>query len=380
MHKICRNNQMLKNLSLLFLLFTANVLMANEPHENTENSVQHTENKAESYDPVPVIMHHIADAHEWHFWGEGENSVSIPLPVILWTEKGLVTFSASKFHHDDEGKHVVEAGDQKFVRVHGKIYYASESADSHGGYVQHGGEDGHAVLNAKPLDFSITKNVVGIFLAMIIILLIFTSVARSYKTNGGIPKKLTGWMEPLVLFVRDDIAKPNIGERYKKFLPFLLSIFFFIWVLNLLGLVPGGANVTGNIAVTLVLAVITMIVVAINGNKNYWGHIFNPPVPGWLKPMMIPVEIIGIFTKPFALMIRLFANIAAGHIVILSLISLIFVASHAMGTTGGFVMSVPSLALVLFISVLELLVAALQAYIFTLLTALFIGMAVEEHH
>lgn len=187
-------------------------------------------------------------------------------------------------------------------------------------------------------------------------------------------------MEPLVLFVRDDIAKPNIGERYKKFLPFLLSIFFFIWVLNLLGLVPGGANVTGNIAVTLVLAVITMIVVAINGNKNYWGHIFNPPVPGWLKPMMIPVEIIGIFTKPFALMIRLFANIAAGHIVILSLISLIFVASHAMGTTGGFVMSVPSLALVLFISVLELLVAALQAYIFTLLTALFIGMAVEEHH
>jgi len=209
---------------------------------------------------------------------------------------------------------------------------------------------------------------------MLILLLIFTSVARSYKRNGGIPKKLTGWMEPLVLFVRDDIAIPNIGEsRYKKFLPFLLTTFFFIWVLNLLGLIPGGANVTGNIAVTLVLATFTMIVVAINGNKNYWGHIFNPPVPGWLKPMMIPVEIIGIFTKPFALMIRLFANIAAGHIVILSLVSLIFVAKTLWVAPA-------SLALVLFISVLELLVAALQAYIFTLLTALFIGMAVEEHH
>ncbi|MDB4089031.1 F0F1 ATP synthase subunit A [Flavobacteriales bacterium] len=366
---------MLKNLILLFLLFTASVVMANEPQAHAENSTHNTaETKEESYDPVPVIMHHIADAHEWHFWGEGESSVSIPLPVILWTENGLVSFSASKFHHDDEGKVIVEAGDQKFVRAHGKIYYASQSENSHGGFVEHGGEEGHSVMNVKPLDFSITKNVAGIFLAMLIIFLIFTSVARSYKKNGGIPKKLTGWMEPLVLFVRDDIAKPNIGEKkYKKFLPFLLTVFFFIWVLNLLGLIPGGANVTGNIAVTLVLAVVTMVVVAINGNKAYWGHIFNPPVPGWLKPMMIPVEIIGIFTKPFALMIRLFANIAAGHIVILSLISLIFVAKTMWVAPA-------SIALVLFISVLELLVAALQAYIFTLLTALFIGMAVEEHH
>lgn len=404
LHKICRNSQMLKNLILLFLLFTASVVMANEPQAHAENSTHNTEEtKDESYDPVPVIMHHIADAHEWHFWGEGENSASIPLPVIL-LDGGLKMFSSSKFHH---GHDLVKSNDKEYMLYHNKIYTVEESIpiakDSTVKIIRKGQEEdstfsytlaniptkdflhdyvvGHKelelgtyVASAKPLDFSITKNVAGIFLAILIIFLIFTSVARSYKKNGGIPKKLTGWMEPLVLFVRDDIAKPNIGEKkYKKFLPFLLTIFFFIWVLNLLGLIPGGANVTGNIAVTLVLAVVTMIVVAINGNKAYWGHIFNPPVPDWLKPMMIPVEIIGIFTKPFALMIRLFANIAAGHIVILSLISLIFVAKTMWVAPA-------SIALVLFISVLELLVALLQAYIFTLLTALFIGMAVEEHH
>lgn len=368
---------MFKKISILFLLITTNLFVANAG--NTSVSEDTTQNQeAGDYDPVPVIMHHISDAHEWHFWDtKDENGVehaaSIPLPIILYTEKGIVSFMSSAFHHDDEGKVVVERNGERFVKVHGKIYYASQEAD-HGAYVTHAEEEGeHVVTNAKPLDFSITKNVAGIFLAMIILLLVFTKVARSYKKNGGIPSGLTGWMEPLVLFVRDDIALPNIGEKkYKKFTPLLLTIFFFIWVLNLLGLIPGGANVTGNIAVTLVLAVITMITVALNGNKEYWMHIFWPPVPHWLKPLMIPVEIIGVFTKPFALMIRLFANITAGHIIILSLVSLIFIFQSAW-------MGIPSMLLVLFISLLELLVAVLQAYVFTLLTALFIGVAVDDH-
>lgn len=363
---------MLKKISLLLLLLSANVLLANKPQLHAEDTHKTTEAKEEAYDPIPVIMHHISDAHEWHFWGEGESSVTLPLPVILWTEKGLVTFMSSEFHHDDEGKHLVTVNGQNFVKVHGKIYEANATPDSHGSYVSHD-EEGHVTAN-KPFDISLTKNVAGMLFGMLVLLLLFIRMARKYKTNGGIPRKFAGWMEPIIILVRDDIAKENIGEkRYKKFVPFLLSIFFFIWILNLMGLVPGFANVTGNIAFTMVLSVITLIVVNINGNKNYWKHIFWPPVPLWLKPMMIPVELIGIITKPFALMIRLFANMAAGHIVILSLVSLIFLA-------GSMTVAPGAIALVLFISVLELLVALLQAYIFTLLTALFIGMAVDESH
>ena len=365
---------MLKKIAFLSIVFilSFNTSKASVPEANEVE-------KSEKYDPVPEIMHHISDAHEIHFWGKGENSVSIPLPVILWTKGGLVSFMASEFHHDDEGHHLVEKGEQKFTRAHGKIYYANETADSHGSFVSHG-EDGHTI-NAKPLDFSITKSVVGIFLTMIILLLVFTSVARSYKKNEGIPKKLTGFMEPLVVFVRDDIAKENIGEaKYKRFVPFLLSIFFFILVLNILGLTPLGFNVTGNIAVTFVLAFISLIVTLASANKNYWKHIFWPPVPLALKPLMIPIEIVGIFTKPFALMVRLFANITAGHIVILSLISLIFVAQAGSGDATAWAVSPGAFALTLFIFVLEVLVAFLQAYIFTLLTALFVGMSVEEQH
>jgi len=226
-------------------------------------------------------------------------------------------------------------------------------------------------------DFSITKNVASMFFAVLVILIIFISVAGAYKKRAGkAPKGFQSFMEPLILFVRDDIARPNIGHTYARYMPLLLTIFFFIWVNNLLGLIPifpGSANVTGNIAVTFVLAFIVLIVVNINGNKYYWKHILTPDVPWWLYPIMIPVELVGVISKPFALMIRLFANITAGHIVILSLISLIFVFQ-------SLAIAPVSLAFVLFMNVLELLVAALQAFIFTLLTALFIGMAVEEHH
>ncbi|MGI9527909.1 MAG: F0F1 ATP synthase subunit A, partial [Weeksellaceae bacterium] len=230
-----------------------------------------------------------------------------------------------------------------------------------------------------PLDFSITKNVAMMLVGAVLLIILFGSVARSYR-KGMVPTGLAGFLEPLVVFVREDIAIPNIGKRkYKRYMPYLLTLFFFIWILNLMGLIPGAANVTGNIAFTMVLAFITLVVVNVSGTKTYWGHIFDPLGNGmpWygkilIYPILVLVEVIGIFTKPIALMIRLFANMTAGHIIILSFISLIFI-------LGTIAVSPASIFLTLFINCLELLVAALQAYIFTLLTALFIGMAVVEH-
>jgi F-type H+-transporting ATPase subunit a len=216
------------------------------------------------------------------------------------------------------------------------------------------------------------------WMSIAILLIIFLSVSSAYKKRQGkAPKGLQSFMEPIILFVRDDIARPNIGYKYQRFMPLLLTVFFFIWINNLIGLVPffpGGANLTGNIAVTLVLSVITLIVVNLNGNKHYWQHVFVPAdVPVWIWPLWWVIELVGIISKPFALMIRLFANITAGHIIVLSLISLIFVFQ-------SFAIAPISVAFVVFMDVLELLVAALQAFIFTLLTALFIGTAIEEHH
>jgi F-type H+-transporting ATPase subunit a len=238
-------------------------------------------------------------------------------------------------------------------------------------------EDGHVHGNIKPFDLSLTKNVVFMLIACSLLVIVMISTARFYKKNGAVaPKKLAKFIEPLIVFVRDDIAKEHIGEhKYKRYLPYLLTIFFFILFCNLLGSIPLiGANLSGNIAVTLFLAVCTLLLTIFSGNKNYWKHIFWPPgVPVALMPIMIPLEIVGIFTKPFALMIRLFANITAGHIIVLALISIIFINKN-LGWAG---LSVP---MTLFISILELLVAFLQAYLFALLSALFIGAAVQEDH
>lgn len=310
-----------------------------------------------------TILEHIADSHYIHVGG----GTFIPLPVIVYTSKGFEFFMSSKF----EGPLNTE-GKRTFVPYQGKQTYALE-------------EDKVKVIDAAGkvdeaatiYDFSFTKNVVSLWMSVIIILIIFLSIASSYKkTVGKAPKGLQSFMEPIIVFVRDDIAIPNIGHKYHRFMPLLLTIFFFIWINNLIGLVPffpGGANLTGNIAVTLVLSVITMIVVNVNGNKYYWKHIFAPDVPLWLYPIMWPVELVGVISKPFALMIRLFANITAGHIIVLSLISLIFVFK-------AWAVSFVSVPFVVFMDVLELLVALLQAFIFTLLTALFIGTATEEHH
>lgn len=355
------------------MVFSARAQEAVEAEKPTVTSEEiHDPHKKKEEDISATILHHIADAHEWHFWGHGEHKVAIPLPVILWTNNGLVTFLYNK-HENDNGTEVFEENGQKLVNYHGKFYYPTETPNAEGAFVT---VEGHAPTNSKPLDISITKNVVSLFISVGLLLVIFISVARSYKTREGkAPKGLQSLLEPIILFVRDDIAKPQLGYRYTKFLPYLLTVFFFVWLNNLLGLIPifpGGANLTGNIAVTMMLALCTFILTTINGNKNYWGHIFKPHVPWWLYPLMIPVEIIGIFTKPIALMIRLFANITAGHILILSLLSLIFILKSV------FVAGV-AVPFVLFISVIELVVGFIQAFIFTILSALFIGMAVEEH-
>lgn len=317
-----------------------------------------------AFNPVPIIMHHIGDAHDWHFWGEGENSVTIPLPIILWDNNGLNVFMSSKFHHGEE---VAESKGNHYILYHEKVY----KSDAQGNITFD--EHGH-LANEKPYDFSITKNVASMLLSFVILILVFSAVASNYKKGNLVPKGIAGFLEPIVLFVRDEVAIPNIGhKKYAKFMPYLLTLFFFIWVNNLLGLLPGAANVTGNIAVTFVLAVIALVVINVSGNKEYWGHmLWMPGVPVPVKLLLAPIELVGIITKPFALMIRLFANITAGHIIILSLISLIFIFQTEL-MAGG------SIPLALFIYCLELLVAILQAYVFTMLVALFIGMSTAEH-
>lgn len=361
-----------KRLIVVFTLFSAFLLhsvgvcaqgdSAVVAHDSTAVSEVPVESHAkghgeEKFEPTKVIMEHIADSHMWHLWGH----TSLPLPVILYTDKGLEMFSSGHFHHgehDYAGKNTYRLVEDKI-----KVVGADGSIDE--------------AASKAVLDFSITKNVAAMFVAIILIMIVFISVASSYKKRvGKAPKGLQSLVEPIIVFVRDEIAVPNIGHKYDKFMPYLLTVFFFIWFNNLLGLIPifpGGANVTGNIALTFVMALGTLLIVNLNGNKYYWKHILLPDVPWWLYPIMIPVELIGIISKPFALMIRLFANITAGHIIVLSLISLIFIFETL-------AIAPVSVAFVLFMDVLELLVAFLQAFIFTLLTALFIGMAVEDHH
>lgn len=302
-----------------------------------------------------VILHHIADAHDWHLYDHVDqhgvsHPVSIPLPVIVWCQGQFHTWLSSAFEHGHASP--VSHGLTFHMDEHGHIAEAS---------------------GLTVLDFSITKNVASMLISVLLLVLIFGSMARSYaRADQKLPGGLARFLEPIILFIRDDIARPNIGEhRYHRYMPFLLTAFFFIWINNLLGLLPTGANLTGNIAVSLVLAVFTLVITNWSGNKHYWGHIFKPHVPLWLYPIMVPVELVGIFSKPIALTIRLFANITAGHIIILSLISLIFIFK-------SLAMAPVSIAFVLFMECLEMLVAALQAYVFTLLSALFIGLATAE--
>lgn len=302
------------------------------------------------------IMHHVQDAHEWHIATIGHTHISIPLPVILYESgKGLHFFMSSDFvdeHHEKIEK------DGFYFDDHGHLKAKDESRVFY--------------------DISITKNVASLFISVILLFWVFLSIAKKYKQNPlQSPKGAQSVFEPIIIFIRDDIARPNIGEnKYEKFMPYLLTVFFFIWFNNLLGLLPGAANLTGNIAVTFTLALFTFVITTFSGSKDYWKHIFNTPgVPWWLKlpiPIMPVVEFIGILTKPFSLMVRLFANITAGHIIILSLIALVFIFESVYVGPVSVLFGV-------FMNMLELLVAFIQAFVFTLLSAIYFGMAVAEH-
>jgi F-type H+-transporting ATPase subunit a len=309
------------------------------------------------FNPGEMIMHHIGDSHDFHVYGD----FHLPLPIILYSPSaGLSTFMSSEFGHGHETHEV-----NGYSLNHGKITRSD---------------------NQTFFDLSITKNVFTIILASIVLMIIFLTIASKYKKHGVLsaPKGVQSFFEPIVLFIRDEVAVPYLGKKASKYLPYLLTIFFFIWIVNLMGLIPffpGSSNVTGNISVTLVLAFVTFFITQFSGNKYYWSHILLPDVPWWLYPIVVPVEILGIFTKPFALMVRLFANITAGHIIILSLVSLVFIfgksgESMTGGLTGGLVATLFGL----FMNFMELLVAVIQAFIFTTLSAVFIGSAVEEHH
>lgn len=306
-------------------------------------------------DRTGFIMHHIKDSYEWHFATFGHTHLTLPLPVIIYSaDRGLEFYMSSDFQNPETHKF-------------GEAY-------AHNGYYIDEHEHLYSIDGRSFTDISITKNVAMMFLVIIVMASLVLSAAKHYKKNGiSAPKGAAAIIEPIVVFVRDEIAHKAIGPKYRKFVPYLLTLFFFIWIGNLMGLMPGAANLTGNIAVTATLAVLTFIVVNVNGNKEYWKHVFmTPGVPVPLLLVIVPVEIIGLFTKPFALMVRLFVAITAGHIVILAFIALVFIfESYAIG--------VVSTLMVTFLNMIELLVATIQAYVFTLFSAMYIGAAVAEH-
>ncbi len=320
------------------------------------------------------IQHHLKDSYDFSLFSytteSGEHKyVGMPLPVILW-DGGLKVFLSSQFHH---GETLAEIDGNYYKLHHEKIYKTDAEGTINYDANQH-------ATNVKPLDFSITKSVAMILLTGLLMFFLFKGLAKSYVTNGSIAKGAGRFVEPIVLYIRDDIAIPNIGEKkYLRYMPFLLTVFFFIWFLNMFGLTPLGVNVTGNIAVTTALALLTFLITNFTGTKDYWKHIFDPlgdSMPWYgklpLYIILIPIEVLGIFIKPFSLLIRLYANMQAGHIVLMSLIGLMFIFKSWLGSPLSF-------GLAFAISLIEVLVALLQAYIFTMLSALYFGFAAEEH-
>ena len=369
------SNKPLKFIIALLIAFLPVFGFSNTPsesaHVQTETTTVAKETEAKPADEtsevkaeiLEVIGHHVLDGHDFSlFEYEGEH-IGFSLPIILW-DNGVHFFSSSKFNH---GESVAESNGNFYVLHHEKIYKTDASGTLTG--------DEHHPTNIKPIDLSITKGVLTIMVVALLMFFLFTSLAKSYAKNGGISSGFGRLFEPIVIYIRDEIAIPNIGEKhYKKYMSYLLTIFFFVWFLNIFGLTPLGINVTGNIAITFGLAVITFVITNLTANKNYWGHIFwMPGVPLPMKIILAPIELLGVIIKPFSLMIRLYANIFAGHIVLMSLIGLMFIFKSWLGSSLSFMLSFA-------ISTIEILVALLQAYIFTMLSALYFGSAVEEHH
>jgi len=370
--------------SVFFVVSSLPVLAQGEQDKQVQPADQHGEvKKPKLFDANEVIFGHIMDGHEFHFMSYGpkdhQKHVTIPLPVILYSpQRGLTTFMSSKFHHGHESYKdyvVLTEHNRAELKLDPKKYFIGSIVP-----VTAAGEFDPTV---KVYDISLTRNVVQMILALVVLVWIMLAVAKRYKKGEGVtsaPKGMQNTIETVVNFVKDEVAKPNLGHKYARYLPLLLTMFFFILINNIFGLIPGSANVTGNIAFTLVLSLVSFVVIMFSTNKHYWAHIFNPPVPMGVKPILVPVEILGVFTKPFALMIRLFANMVAGHILIICLISLIFILG-ALNQYVGLGFAPLSIAFTVFIYFIEILVAFLQAFIFTNLTAVFIGQAFEgEHH
>jgi F-type H+-transporting ATPase subunit a len=341
--------------------------------------------KKEGFNAKEIIFGHVLNAHEFHFLDikdkDGHKKpVSIPLPVILYSpQRGLDVFMSSKFHHGEHTyKNYIILTEERIaqLKLDPKKYSAQQIVPVN--------EAGQIDPSVKVYDISLTRNVVQMLLALIVFVWIMLKIARRYKRGEGVttaPKGAQGLFEPVITFVRDEVAKPNLGHHYEKYLPYLLTVFFFILINNIFGLIPGSANVTGNIAFTVILGLISFIVILFSSNKHYWGHIFNPPgIPFGVKLILVPVEFLGVFIKPMALIIRLFANMVAGHIIIICLISLIFIFGQ-LNPAVGWGVSPVSIGFTIFIYFIEVLVAFIQAFIFAMLTAVFIGQAREgEHH
>jgi F-type H+-transporting ATPase subunit a len=338
-------------------------------HETAVSEGHHAEPTDVKSKIKAFIGHHVLDSHDFTFTQDDETGkyYGFPLPVIIW-DNGLQIFSSSKFNH---GHAVAESNGNFYAINHhdGKIYKTDAT-----GEIKEDEKTGHPT-NVRPIDFSITKTVVSIFAAALLMFLLFSSLAKSYAKNGGIASGVGRIFEPLVVYIRDEVAIPNIGEKhYKKYMGYLLTIFFFVLFLNIFGLTPLGINATGNLTITFSLALLTFLITNLTANRNYWGHIFwMPGVPKPMRIILAPIELLGVFIKPFSLMIRLYANIFAGHIVLMSIIGLMFIFKSWIGSSLSFGLS-------FVLSILEILVAFLQAYIFTMLSALYFGSAVEEHH
>lgn len=360
-------------------------------HEHTSKdtasvaNVSHEEvaQEEEKFNPGAMIMHHISDAHQIHFIGK----IYMPLPVILWNHGHLEVFMSSAFWNgfDEKGelqfKPYTASSGTTYENHHESIVVSSGvSHEGHGAHAEHGAE----VAHEKPMDFSITKSVFGMLFIIVLMVIIFRSVAARYKEGANkAPTGLQNAIEPFILFVRDEVAIPSIGKKKAaSFMPFLLTVFFFIWMCNMLGLIPflGGFNITGTLSITLVLATLVFIITSINGNAHYWGHIFWPPgIPFGIKLILVPIEALSIFIKPTVLMIRLTANITAGHIIILAFVGLVLLFGQN-SAIAGYGVGVGAVLFMIFMFFIELLVAFLQAYVFTLLAALYFGDATQEHH
>jgi len=375
--------------SLLVIAFGAFLLLPSIPlfsqpengkKDHEKHEANHEKKEKKGFNASEVIFGHVLNAHEFHFLDIGGHPVTIPLPVILYSpQRGLTTFMSSSFEHGHKthkGYALLTEHSIEEMKLDPKTNYVGDVVA-----VNDAGEVDPAV---KVYDLSLTRNVVQMLLALAVFVWIMLRIAKRYKTGVGVkspPKGSQSLLEPVITFVRDEVAKPNLGHRYEKYLPYLLTVFFFILINNIFGLIPGSANVTGNIAFTGILGIISFVVILASSNSHYWGHIFNPPgVPLGVKFILVPVEVLSVFIKPFALIIRLFANMVAGHIIIICLISLIFIFGQ-LNPIAGWGASPLSIGFTVFIYFIEVLVAFLQAFIFTMLTAVFIGQAFEgEHH